>query len=116
MTPGSLARPDSEAPKLSLIVGRALGTVVVTVDGELNGDGCAALGHVLTDLIDGQGNRTVAVDFGKARLEPQTLRGLVDVARRADRRGTRFVLQAVPANAVAVLHSSGLGALVELSR
>ena len=58
----------------------------------------------------------MAVDLGKARLEPQALRGLLDVARRADRRGTRFVLQAVPADAHEVLQSSGLAALVELSR
>jgi anti-anti-sigma factor len=116
VTPGSEGVPDLDTSKLSLVIGRALGTVVVTVDGELDGDGCAALGLLLTDLIDGQGNRAVAVDLRKAHLEPQALRGLLDVARRADRRGTRFVLQAVPTDAYDVLQSSGLAALVELSR
>lgn len=47
----------------SIAIGRALGTVVVTVHGDLDELGARHLGSVLADLIDGQGNLAVVVDL-----------------------------------------------------
>ena len=43
-------------PDLSLVIGRALGTVVVTVRGALDAAAMVQLECVLADLIQGQGN------------------------------------------------------------
>jgi len=61
-------------PHLSLTVGRGFGTVTVTVDGELSVGGSELLEGVLTDLIEGQGNRTVVVNLEQAVVDPAALR------------------------------------------
>lgn len=104
----------SARPPLALVVGRGLGTVVVTVDGELTLAGCARLQNVLTDLIDGQGNLTVVVDLGKAVVEPEALKVFVDAALQARRRGTRFVLNEPPPDTHEALQSGGFDDLVEV--
>ena len=77
---------------LSVVVGRDLGTVVVTVDGPLDLLGCQLLESVLADLIEGQGNLTVAVDLGGAMVEPEALIVFITAARRAHRHGGKFIL------------------------
>ena len=49
-----------------VVVGRYQGTVMVTVHGELDPAKVAHLRHLLTDLIDGQGNVSVIVDLQDA--------------------------------------------------
>ena len=49
-------------PELTMAIGRALGTVVVTVHGDLNAATSPKLAEVLRDLIDDQGNLSVVVD------------------------------------------------------
>lgn len=88
--PPGLARGDRAAPALSLAVGRALGTVVVTVDGVLNVDSSKFLARVLGDLIEGQGNLAVAVDLGKAVVDPEAVTVFAEAAQRASRRGAKF--------------------------
>jgi anti-anti-sigma factor len=88
--------------------------VVVTVDGELIPSECERLQNVLTDLIDGQGNRTVVVDLGKAVVEPEALAVFVDAARQARRRGTRFVLNEPPPDTHEALQSGGFDDLLEV--
>ena len=51
------------SPGLSLAVGRAMGTVVVTLHGTIDAAGAAVLRSVLRDLIDEQGNLDVVVDL-----------------------------------------------------
>jgi anti-anti-sigma factor len=101
-------------PNLSLVVGRALGTVVVTLEGELNLAGCEVLENVLTDLIEGQGNLTVAVDLSKAIVEPEALMVFIDTARQARRVGTTFVLKEPPTDTHEALRSGGFDDLVEI--
>ena len=98
--------PGSGLDNSSVLVRRALGAVVVTVDGELDATGCNTLEEVLTDLIDGQGNVTVAVDLGSAILEPEALIVFITAARRARRHGGRFILKDPSAEAKAALKSA----------
>jgi len=107
-------RADGSRPDLSLVVGRGIGTVVVTGGGKLNLAGCELLENVLLDLIEGQGNLTVAVDLGQAIVEPEALMVFITAARTARRRGTRFILQEPPADAHEALLSEGHGDLVEV--
>lgn len=101
-------------PNLSLVVGRDVGTVVVTVGGELAPSGCELLQGVLTDLIEGQGNLTVAVDVGNAIVEPDALVVFIDAARRARRHGARFVVKEPPTDIREALQSGGFDDLVEV--
>ena len=101
-------------PNLSLVVGRAPGTVVVTIDGELNLDSCQIVESLLTDLIEGQGNLAVAVDLARATIEPEAVSLFVEAARRAGLHGTKLVLKALPDDAHDPLRSVGLSELVEV--
>lgn len=112
--PGRVCGAGPSLPNLSLVVGRALGTVVVTVDGELDLAGCELLQGVLTDLIEGQGNVAVAVDLGRASIEPEALMVFIEAARRARRRGTRFIVKEPPTDAHEMLQSGEFADLVEV--
>jgi len=98
---------------LSVVVRRALGTVVVTVDGDLDLAGYEILEGVLTDLIEGHGNLTVAVDLGRAILEPEALIVFITAARRAQRHGGRFILREPPPEAQEALRSRASADWVE---
>ena len=50
-------------PSASITVRRIEQTVVVTVQGALDQIGAAGLCHILTDLMEGQGNLFVRVEF-----------------------------------------------------
>jgi anti-anti-sigma factor len=83
--PPAEAKP---APHFTIVIGRQLGTVVVTVHGELDMARAANLGTILADLIDGQGNLSVVVDLHDATTnEPDSLLVFTDAAERARRRG-----------------------------
>jgi anti-anti-sigma factor len=99
---------------LSLVVGRCLGTVVVTVDGELDVPGCERLRGVLSDLIEGQGNRAVAVDLTKAIVEPNALDVFIEAAHQSRRQGTKFILKEPPTDTHEALHSAGFGDLIDV--
>jgi anti-anti-sigma regulatory factor len=112
--PSGLVRGDRATPGLSLAVGRALGTVVVTVDGALNVDSSQFLARVLSDLIEGQGNLAVAVDLGKAVVDPEAVTVFAEAAQRASRRGAKFILERPPIEAHAALQAGGYTDLVEI--
>jgi anti-anti-sigma factor len=99
---------------LSLAVGRALGTVVVTVKGTVGEEGRRLLEGVLTDLIEGQGNLTVAVDLGKATVDCPAVIMLAAAAERARGHGGTFIVKAPPANVYAALQATGLDRLMEV--
>lgn len=99
---------------LSLVVGRGLGTVVVTVDGELDVPGCERLRGVLSDLIEGQGNRAVAVDLTKAIVEPNALDVFIEAAHQSRRQGTKFILNEPPTDTQEALHSAGFDNLIDI--
>lgn len=112
--PPGLVRGDRATSGLSLVVGRALGTVVVTVDGVLNVDSSEFLARVLGDLIEGQGNLAVAVDLGKAVVDPEAVMVFAEAAQRASRRGAKFILERPPVEAHAALQAAGYTDLVEI--
>lgn len=114
----NLPGDDGEArptPSLSLVVGRALGTVLVSVDGPLNLAGCQRLESLLVDLIEGQGNVAVAVDLTRASIEPEALRVFIDAAHRANLHHTRFMLKGLPPTSHEALLSRGLSESVEVT-
>ena len=100
-----------------IVVGRALGMVVVTVHGELDPPAAAQLGNVLTDLIDGQGNMAVAVDLHDARAaDARCLSAFAAAAERARRRRASLTLSEPPEILYEALILRGLGALVRKTR
>lgn len=96
------------------MIGRALGTVVVTVDGELNVESSELLARVLSDLIEGQGNLAVAVDLGKAIVDPEAVTVFAEAAQRASRRGAKFILEKPPIETYVALRTGGYTNLVEV--
>ena len=81
------------APHFSIVIGRRLGTVVVTVHGQLDMTRAGHLGNILADLIDGQGNLSVVVDLHDATTsEPDSLLVFTEAAERARRRGGTVLL------------------------
>jgi len=78
---------------LSVAIGRALGTVVVTVRGALEDCAAEPLGLVLRDLVDNQGNRKVVIDLRAASGVSSAVREVfaaVDASAR--RRGSSLSL------------------------
>lgn len=61
------ACPTTAPRRFWFVIGRALGTVVVTLHGELDSTGAKQLQDALKDLIDDQGNLRVAVDLRSLR-------------------------------------------------
>lgn len=97
-------------PLSGILVGRFQSTVVVTVHGDLDARRAADLDYVLADLIDGQGNRSVAIDLRDATAtDDQWLTVFTDAAARACQRGAVLALEGAPAFLDAALRSNGLG-------
>ena len=97
-----------------MTVGRYQATVVVTVHGELDAARAAHLGHVLADLIDGQGNLSVLVDLHDATaVDGHRLSVFAHAAEQARRRGGAISLGRPPELLHQALRDAGLGRLVE---
>jgi anti-anti-sigma factor len=100
-----------------IVIGRALGTVVVTVHGDLDPPAAEQLGTVLADLIDGQGNMAVVVDLHDARAaDARCLSVFTGAAERATRRRGSLTLSEPPEILYEALILAGLGALVRTTR
>lgn len=81
------------SPGLSLAIGRALGTVVVTLHGTVDDAGAAVLCSVLRDLIDEQGNLDVVVDLRRVMItDPAGHAVLRQASDWAERHGGRLTL------------------------
>jgi hypothetical protein len=104
----------SDLPNLAVAIGRGQGSVVVTVEGELDLAGCRMLEGVLTDLIQGQGNLTVSVDLGNAVVEPVAMVVFIEAARQACQLGTKFILKEPPTETHNALQSEGYGEQIEM--
>jgi anti-anti-sigma regulatory factor len=104
----------NDLPNLDVVIGRGHGSVVVTVEGELDLAGCRLLEGVLTDLIEGQGNLTVAVDLGNAVVEPVAMVVFIEAARQARQLGTKFILKEPPAETQYALQAEGYGEQIEM--
>lgn len=81
------AHRRARGPAGSLVVGRYMGTVIVTLHGELHLRASVYLAGVLRDLIDGQGNLAVVVDL--ADVDGIDRSGLDVLASAADRTAGR---------------------------
>jgi anti-anti-sigma factor len=107
-----LGPPDrtSVSPRRSsIVVGRYLGTVVVTVHGELDLTRAGHLGTILADLIDGQGNLSIVVDLQDATAtDADSLWVFTEAAERARRRGATMRLNQPPAPLYEALELRGL--------
>lgn len=96
-----------------MVVGRYQATVVVTVHGELDRTRAAQLGHVLADLIDGQGNLSLVVDLHDATAaDTKALSVFADAAERARAHGGAIRLSRPPPLLHRALRDAGLGQLV----
>ena len=96
-------------------VGRVLGAVVVTVEGGLTAGTWPALGDILCDLINGQGNLFVVVDLRATILtDAGGLDVLVAARRSLEERGGRFLLSAPPAETLQALSAAGLFDVIEV--
>ena len=74
---------DSE---FSLVFGRALGKVVVSIHGPVDARTAPELRDRLRDVIDGQGNRHVVLDLrGTTLVDPAGLTAVVDAHQRMQR-------------------------------
>lgn len=88
------ARPAPAAPSpFSIGIGRAGGTVVITIHGVTGLDDWERIDAVLRDIIDAQGNLDVLLDLGEvAALERDAAPLIVYAAQRAHSRGGRLRL------------------------
>ena len=103
-TPSSDGRGRARAEErldrrvLGVAIGRALGTVVVTLHGELNATTSPQLAGILRDLIDHQGNLSVVVDAHDLTVSGRDAAAVFVVAGEWARRhgGTLSVARATP--------------------
>jgi|GEM_PF-1777642 anti-anti-sigma factor len=97
----------------NIVVGRYLGTVVVTVHGELDLTRAGHLGTILADLIDGQGNLSIVVDLQDATAtDADSLWVFTEAAERARRRGATIRLNEPPTPLYKELELRGLAAFL----
>lgn len=102
---------------LSIVIGRWLGTVVITVRGELDVAGSQRLAAVLHDVVDGQGNLDVVLDLGALhRIDPSALDVLAATADRCAERGGRLRLGAPNGVILDAPTMADLGGLVTIPR
>jgi anti-anti-sigma factor len=88
-----LEEPKVDRPSFGLAIGRALGTVVVTLHGELSATTSPQVTEVLRDLIDDQGNLSVVIDARDLTVSgPDGVAAFVVAAQWARRHGGRFAL------------------------
>ncbi|HUP69278.1 MAG TPA: STAS domain-containing protein [Acidimicrobiales bacterium] len=105
------ARPSNEPA--SVVVSRALGTVVVTVHGDLDRSGSPFLAAVLDDLIEGQGNLMIVIDLRHvARVEISTVEAVAQAARKIAGHGGELALSGPGANVREALTATGLAGLI----
>ena len=109
--PGQTHRGANRA--FSIVVGRLLNTVVVTLRGSLGTHGATRLAATLQDLVDGQGNLAVALNLrGLDRVHPSGLRVIAVAATSLERRRGSLRLSAPNAQVLRALDGAGLARLV----
>ncbi len=97
------------AQEFSIGFRRTDGTVVVDVAGELDLHTAPVLRARLLDVIEGQGNRFIAVDLaGVGFMDSTAIHVLVQALRLARERGGDLTLARVPPPAQRVLDICGL--------
>ena len=100
---------QANGPDFSLVFGRALGKVIVSIHGPVDAHTAPELRHRLADLIDGQGNRHLVLDLrGMTRVDPAGLSVFVDAHKRMHRIAGDLVFSGPPPAIVSAFRSSGL--------
>lgn len=111
--PASTARQGSE---FSFDIARALGTVVVSAWGALDGRSSRTPRDVLADLIENQGNMTVVVDLhGMTDVDPACLDIFVAAHGWATLRGGQLSLTGARDQVAGALDASGVARLVKVT-
>ena len=104
---------SSVSSLLHITIGRALGTVVVTLRGSLERDDAETLRAVLKDLIEHQGNLKVVVDLHRLRcLDITGVRVLRVAAGWARSHDASFRLANPPFRLSPALRAAGLAPLL----
>ena len=95
--------------QFSLVFGRALGKVIVSIHGPVDARTAPELRHRLADLIDGQGNRQLVLELSATtQVDPSGLSVFVDAHKRMQRIAGELVFSSPPANVADAFRSSGL--------
>lgn len=112
-TPNHQCRDEARTVGMSPVVGRALGTVVVTLRGELDGSGSVYLAALLDDLIDGQGNLDVGIDLRSVgSIDCASVEALAVAAHQLARHGGQMSLARPAPSVREVLVATGLAGLI----
>jgi anti-anti-sigma factor len=99
----------STRPEFALGFSRALGKVIVHVDGALDAATAPELRDRLTDVIDGQGNHRLVVDLtGTTTVDLAGLAVLVDAQRRLQSTGGDLVLSGLTGSVALTFAAAGL--------
>jgi anti-anti-sigma factor len=99
----------SAGPDFALGFSRAIGKVIVHVDGALDAATAPELKDRLVDVIDGQGNRHIVVDLtGTTRVDAAGLGVLVQALKRVQRGGGDLVLSGPTGTVAETFVAAGL--------
>ena len=100
----------------SLAFSRALGKVVVHIDGPLDGRTAHELKHRLVDVIDGQGNRQLVLDLtGTTLLDAFGVSVLVDALKRMQRKGGELILSGPTGRVARALEAAHLDKIFRIT-
>ena len=95
--------------EFSLVFGRALGKVIVSIHGPVDADTAPELRHRLRDLIDGQGNRHLVLDLsGTTLVDDAGLAVFIDAHKRMQRIAGELVFSGAPTKVLGTLKAAGL--------
>ncbi len=107
---------QASGSEFSLVFGRALGKVVVSIHGPVDARTAPELRHRLRDLIDGQGNRHVVLDLRWTTLvDPAGLTVLVDAHKRMQRIAGELVLSGPSPEVLNVFRAADLDKIFTLT-
>ncbi len=95
---------------------RALGKVVVHVEGALDASTAPQLGDRLTDVIDGQGNRHLVLDLtATTRVDAAGLAVLVRAVKRLHLSGGQLVLSGLSSTVAETFTVAGVDRLFHIT-
>lgn len=109
-------RRSAPGPEFSIAVGRAMGTVVVTVHGEIDTASVRHLEQILEDLIENQENMRVVVDLRDvAQLDAAGVTALLVAANRAHQHGGAFSVNEPSGAVYDSLKDAGVAEVIPIS-
>lgn len=88
--------PPEHRPDTAISIRRLAGRVLVSVQGRVTRDLAAVLRHAVIDLVDGQGNLSLALDLpDEAVRDDEVLALLMETARRLEERNGALLVRDV---------------------